>query len=256
MSARFAQHFLTNRHAVERIIAAVGVEPTSQILEIGPGKGVLTAFLQNAGRLVVVEIDSRMVERLRARFPSAPHLTIVEDDILSFDLATLLDQGWTVVGNLPYNLTSPILRKLSVWPGWAQAILMVQKEVGDRLVAAPGEEAYGALTVGVNLTSTVAKVFDLSPTSFDPPPKVWSSVLRLCRREKPLTDDIDGTQKVIQAAFQQRRKTILNSLSHGLGKTREQIAELLAACQVDPTERPERLSVETFVRLGKNAARK
>ena len=251
MSARYGQHFLSNRHAAERIAAEVGAGPSDSVLEIGPGKGALTPLLVGAGRLVVVEVDERMVELLRRRFAAAnSNLEIVHQDFLEFDLSALGGNGaFKVVGNLPYNLTSPILRKLSEWAGWSTAVIMVQKEVGERLAAKVGSPEYGALTVGMSLTCTMEKIFELSEKSFDPPPRVKSVVVRLRRRPEALTDDVDRVQRVVQAAFQQRRKTIENSLSHGLGFGKDAVRHALEDLGLEPSLRAERLSVEDFIRI-------
>jgi 16S rRNA (adenine1518-N6/adenine1519-N6)-dimethyltransferase len=255
MGAKYAQHFLTNQHAAERIAAAVQPTKDDLILEIGPGKGTMTAFFTTAMKMVVVEIDPVMATLLRQRFGSAGNVEIIESDILKFDFEALslqnVNKTFKVVGNLPYNLTSPILRKLSDWNGWNFAVLMVQKEVGDRLCAKPGTPEYGALTVGMSLTTIAEPIFDLSPRSFNPPPKVTSTVIKLTRRPQPLTDNIEGTQRVIQAAFQQRRKTILNSLSHGLKLEKAKVENTLGSLGINVGVRPERLETERFIQLAR-----
>lgn len=251
MGAKYGQHFLSNQHAAERIADCLQLSPDDDLIEIGPGKGTLTTFFLKVKRCVIIEVDGDMVSLLQKRFQTSPQIEIVHDDILEFDWAKLSSNNsaapFKVVGNLPYNLTSPILRRLSDWPGWTFAVLMVQKEVGARLCAQPGSRDYGALTVGMNLTTTCEPIFDLSPSSFKPPPKVTSTVIRLKRRLAPLTDNIEGTQKVIQAAFQQRRKTLLNSLSHGLDLPKAQIQDRLLRCGIDPEIRPERLPAQSFI---------
>ena len=251
MGARYAQHFLANRHAAERIGAEVAVGPKDAILEIGPGKGAITGLLLAARRVVVVEIDEKWAQLLRQRYAGAnPNLTVINADFLEFDLDSLNADGpFKVVGNLPYNLTSPILRKLSEWTGWTVSTVMVQKEVGDRLCARVGTPEYGALTAGMNLTCVAERVFDLSQKAFDPPPKVASTVVRLRRRAQPLFDDVGRVQRVIQAAFQQRRKTIENSLSHGLGLEKAAVRAALETLALDPGLRAERLSTEDFIRV-------
>lgn len=251
MGARYAQHFLANRHAAERIGAEVGAGPKDAVLEIGPGKGAITGLLLSARRVVVIEIDEKWAQLLRQRYAGAhPNVQVIQADFLDFDLETLTPDGpFKVVGNLPYNLTSPILRKLSDWSGWTVATVMVQKEVGDRLCAKVGTADYGALTAGMNLTCTAERVFDLSQKSFDPPPKVESTVVRLRRRPQPLFDDVDRAQRVIQAAFQQRRKTIENSLSHGLALEKTAVRAALGELGLDAGLRAERLSPEDFVRV-------
>ncbi|MCG3205179.1 MAG: Ribosomal RNA small subunit methyltransferase A [Elusimicrobia bacterium] len=268
MGAKYGQHFLVNSHAAERIVASMGLGAEDSVLEIGPGKGALTAFLLKAHYLAIVEIDPDMVALLQGRFKSFPQVNLFQADILRFDFSRLngsisgpsstrqpigredgTKKPFKVVGNLPYNLTSPILRRLSDWKGWETATLMVQKEVAERLCAAPATSAYGALTVGMGLTCQIGFVFELSEKSFSPPPKVKSAVVKLIRRASPLTSDIEGTQRVIQAAFQQRRKTILNSLSHGLGLEKGQVEIFLKGLGIDPLIRPERLPIQAFVQL-------
>jgi 16S rRNA (adenine1518-N6/adenine1519-N6)-dimethyltransferase len=222
MSAKFAQHFLINKHACERIVEALELTGEETILEIGPGKGALTALtVPQARRVVAVEIDPELVDHLRQKFSTRPSFTVVNRSILDFDPGEFIPEAFNILGNLPYNLTSPILRRLCEWNGWSRALVMVQKEVGDRMTASVGTPDYGALTVGMNLSCELSPVFELSETSFKPPPRVRSSVVKLIRREHPLTNDISRAQRVIQAAFQQRRKTILNALSHGLNTTKE-----------------------------------
>jgi 16S rRNA (adenine1518-N6/adenine1519-N6)-dimethyltransferase len=256
MAAKYAQHFLTNRHAAERIVAALNLTPEDAVLEIGPGKGALTAFLLPAKLVAVVEVDAEMVALLQSRFGSNPKIKIFHSDILEFDFDALksLNGGrpFKVVGNLPYNLTSPILRRLCDWTGWKEAFVMVQKEVGDRMCAKAGSADYGALTVGISLTCESEFVFELSEKSFNPPPRVKSAVVKLTRRDKPLTEDVARTQRVIQAAFQQRRKTILNSLSHGLGIEKEEVQKTLKKLGIEETIRPERIDVEKFIALSRS----
>ncbi len=249
MGAKYGQHFLINKHAAERIVDSMKLTPDQSVLEIGPGKGALTALMLKARSIGVVEIDDEMVGLLKNRFGPTSNVRIFHADILKFDFSELGTGPFKVVGNLPYNLTSPILRRLSEWNLWTEAFVMVQKEVADRLCARHGTPEYGALSVGMNLTCKPEFVFELSETSFNPPPKVKSAVVKLIRREVPLTSDVDRTQRVIQAAFQQRRKTILNSLSHGLGLEKTVVEKALAEVGVESTTRGERIPVETFVRL-------
>lgn len=251
MGARYGQHFLSNRHAAERIAANVGAGPEVDVLEIGPGKGALTPLLFGARRVVVVEVDTEMVDLLRRRFASnKPNLEIIHRDFMEFDLNTLsAPTPFKVVGNLPYNLTSPILRKLCEWRNWTEAVVMVQKEVGERLSAKVGTPEYGALTVGMSLSCTAENLFELSAKSFDPPPKVKSVVVRLRRRAQPLFEDEPRVQRVIQAAFQQRRKTIENSISHGLSLEKPGVRASLEQLGLDPGLRAERLSVDDFIRV-------
>jgi 16S rRNA (adenine1518-N6/adenine1519-N6)-dimethyltransferase len=150
VAVKYAQHLLTNRHAAERIVESLALSADDHVLEIGPGKGALTSYMLKAGHITVVDIDPDMVTRLRARFGPQSNVTVIQSDIMEFDLSSL--QGtWKVVGNLPYNLTSPILRKLTNWNAWQEAHVMVQKEVAERMCAKVGTPQYSALTVGLNL---------------------------------------------------------------------------------------------------------
>jgi len=256
-SVRYAQHFLVDQSAVHKIVYALNLSQNDQILEIGPGMGALTSeLIKKAAHVTAVEIDGVLVKELERRFASNQNFTLFQNDILKFDLRSLTTENpgagrYKIVGNLPYNLTSPILRRLSFWNEWSMGCIMVQKEVGDRLCADVGTSDYGALTVGMNLTCELEKVFDLSPGAFKPPPKIKSSVVKITRRPVPLTDNIKGTQRVIQAAFQQRRKTILNSLSHGLTLSKDRVRTILAMSGVMESQRPEQISVDHFVALSK-----
>ena len=255
--ARFAQHFLIDKGAILRIIEAVKIEPGESVVEIGPGRGALTMeIIKRAGKLISIEIDSKMVQDLRSKFGGKKNFQLIHQDILKQDLSqlnsdSLQNKKFKVVGNLPYNLTSPILRKLTFWEGWDRAVIMVQKEVGDRLCASVGSKQYGALTVGMSLSCEAQPLFHLSRDSFRPRPKVESSIVKLTRKIKPLTDNIKKTQRIIQAAFQQRRKTILNSLSHGLGLNKNKVEGILKALDLKPTLRAENLSPEVYVALSK-----
>jgi 16S rRNA (adenine1518-N6/adenine1519-N6)-dimethyltransferase len=250
MSARYAQHFLINTHAAQRIVDSMNLVEGDRVLEIGPGKGALTALMMKKPiTLTAIEIDDPLIPVLTRKFGTNPNFTLIHSDVLDVDFKKL--SATKIIGNLPYNLTSLIFRKVSNWTGWTEAYFMIQKEVGDRLGASVGTADYGALTVGMSLTSRIERVFDLSETSFKPPPRVKSTVVRFIRREKPLTNDVDGTQKVIQAAFQQRRKTILNSLSHGLGLTKEKVGPVLEKLGIDVNARAENITIDQFVHLAK-----
>lgn len=249
MGAKYGQHFLINKHAIDRIVEALELTSSDSVLEIGPGKGALTAALMAKAPVSAVEVDPDMIQLLKSRFGSNPRFQLFPGDILEFNFSKLGTASYKVAGNLPYNLTSPILRRLSEWTGWTTALVMVQKEVGDRMCATHATSDYGALTVGMNLTCQMEPVFELSESSFNPPPKVRSAVVKLIRREKPLTENVERAQRVIQAAFQQRRKTILNSLSHGLEMDKEPVEKILESLKIDPGVRPERIPVAKFVEL-------
>lgn len=253
MGAKYGQHLLINQHAKERIVSSTSPTKDDTFLEIGPGKGSLTGILLlRVGQLVAVEIDPDMINNLKLKWGSQPHFKLIEASILDVSFEELFKDSKSeikVVGNLPYNLTSPILRKLCAWNGWSEAVVMVQKEVGDRLTAKVDSQDYSALTVGVNLHCQIQPIFNLSPSSFDPKPKVESSVIKLIRRKTPLTESPDEVTKVIQAGFQQRRKTILNSFSHGLSIPKANVQKVLEELSLSPQLRAQNLAPEIFVQL-------
>ena len=219
---RFGQHFLTDQGVLQQMVNALGLMSEHNVFEIGPGQGALTDQLYplisaTEGQYTAVEIDRDLVPWLKARF-SKMHL--VNDDVLKVDLRTFLATGanWRVVGNLPYNISSPILVKLIELVRRAPALVcdmhfMLQKEMADRLAAQPGSKAWGRLSVLTQLTFTADVLFDVSPEAFSPPPRVWSSVIRLVPNRTELDPGVyDAMQKILRLAFSGRRKRLSNSL--------------------------------------------
>jgi 16S rRNA (adenine1518-N6/adenine1519-N6)-dimethyltransferase len=238
---KWGQHFLRNRGAVMRIVEAVQPDRDDVVVEIGPGEGVLTeklAALPN--ELVAVEIDPELSEKLRAQFGN--RITLVNEDAME---APLPSRPYRAVGNLPYNAGTPILRRVVADPHCRRAVFMLQKEVADRLVANPGDEAYGYLTLFVRLYSSARILMTLEPKSFYPPPKVRSAVVILDPDPKPFVSD--ALINLISASFRMRRKTLVNNLTN-FG-TREEVAEALARAGIDEGVRAERLSIEDFAKL-------
>jgi len=208
---KWGQNFLRNRGAVERIVAALEPEPDELIVEIGPGEGVLTErLIELPNEIVAVEIDPELAARL-----SGTRAEIVNADALEFPLPT---RPWRAVGNLPYNVATPIVRRVVASEHWRRAVFMLQKEVADRLVAAPGTEAYGFLTLFVQLYAKARTLMTLDPGSFFPPPKVRSAVVVLEPDRKPFASD--ELVELISTAFRMRRKTLVNNLAgwRGLGR--------------------------------------
>ena len=242
---RYGQNFLADEHYVAKIVDAVGPRPGETIVEIGPGLGALTgALVARAGRIVAVEIDRDLAARLRERFgPDALDLRVA--DALAFDFASLGDR-LRVVGNLPYNISSPLLFHLA---GQASAIadltVMLQKEVVARMTAAPSTPEYGRLTVMLRATFAVERLFVVPPGAFRPPPKVDSAVARLTplREHAPAIDDRARFAAIVAAAFSQRRKTLRNALGERVD------AAQYARAGVDPQRRGETLSIDEFVAL-------
>jgi 16S rRNA (adenine1518-N6/adenine1519-N6)-dimethyltransferase len=254
------QHFLVDPSAAERIAEAFGDLSQSTVLEIGAGRGALTSLLaRRARRLIAIELDRVLAAQLRMKFSLTPNVEIIEGDILAIDFDTLFGPkpGSTrpginhqpeqvrVVGNLPYFITSDILLRLFAYRKYFETIvLMVQREVGDRLAARPGSSEYGLLSATAQLYANVEKLFTLPPGSFSPPPKVHSAVVRLtiASRIEGLDVPEAGFIDFLRKSFGQKRKTLWNNL-----KSDYQPAVLRAALEksgVKPTVRAEALSLE------------
>ncbi|MCU0803607.1 MAG: 16S rRNA (adenine(1518)-N(6)/adenine(1519)-N(6))-dimethyltransferase RsmA [Burkholderiales bacterium] len=242
---RFGQHFLADRHYVERIVSAIDPKPADTVVEIGPGLGALTGpLLARLERLHVVEIDRDLAARLRETYPS-DRVAVHVADALEFDFA-LLPEGLRVVGNLPYNISTPLLFRLVAYADRIRDLtFMLQKEVVDRMVAAPATPEYGRLSVMLQYRFAMARLFDVPPGAFRPPPKVDSAVVRMAPRpaDELAARDPARLAALVTAAFGQRRKTLRNALAGLLGPDEFRDAG------IDPGARGETLPVEAFVRL-------
>lgn len=250
----FSQNFLVSRSAVEAIARAAVLAPGTTVIELGPGLGTLTGELLRAGaRVIAVERDRDMIAVLRAEHPT-DRLTVVEGDASSIDLASLTaGDHCSLAGNLPYAITGGILRNLCVqWSAFDRAVIMIQKEVRDRLLAQPGTSDYGALTVFVQARFDVKSVIKVPAGGFHPPPKVDSAVVLLIPRAIPRAEETNVFREVVRAAFAARRKTLRNALIQRLGAERTDAA--LAAVGIDGKRRGETLSVEELASIGKAIA--
>jgi len=248
---RFGQHFLHDKNILSRIVEYVAAKPGERIVEIGPGEGALTLpLLRAAGSLTAIELDRDLIEPLRTRASGVGELTIVHRDVLGVDIAALAAGGTIrLVGNLPYNISTPILfHCLDHAAAIHDMHFMLQKEVVERMAAGPGSKTYGRLSVMLQLRCAVEPLFDVPPTAFTPPPKVDSAVVRLV----PLSPDrlpqvdFDVIDRVVRAAFGRRRKTLSNALK-GVAD-----ADDLAAAGIDPRLRAEQLAPATFVALAQH----
>jgi 16S rRNA (adenine1518-N6/adenine1519-N6)-dimethyltransferase len=249
------QNFLLDLNLTARIARAAGPLEGVTVLEVGPGPGGLTRALIAAGarRVVAIERDARCLAALAEIVAHDPQrLIVVDGDALRIDPVPYLDGGPArIVANLPYNIATQLLvdwLTLEPWPPWYDSMtLMFQREVAERIVAAPGSKTYGRLSVLANWRTRPAILFDIAPRAFVPPPKVTSSLVRLEPREAPLACDLRALERVTAAAFGQRRKMLRQSL-RSLGTD---AVALLQAAEVDPTARAEDLAVEAYVRLAR-----
>ncbi len=257
---RFGQHFLHDPRVLDRIVETARVGPHDSVIEIGPGTGVLTRRLAaRAARLVAIEIDRDLAARLRAELSGSPQVEIIEADVLEVDLAALAERLGgrpIVVGNLPYNISSPLLfRLVDARRALRRMVLMLQREFAERLAAGPGTPAYGALSVIAQLHLEIAVAFHVAPGAFRPAPAVESAVLVLTPRPAPAVavDDEARFARLVRAAFAQRRKTILNALrAAGIGPAAPgALTAALAEAGVEPRRRGETLSIAEFARLDK-----
>ncbi|HEV2641855.1 MAG TPA: 16S rRNA (adenine(1518)-N(6)/adenine(1519)-N(6))-dimethyltransferase RsmA [Candidatus Elarobacter sp.] len=245
---RFGQHFLADRAALERIVAAIDPTAADTVVEIGPGRGALTDLLApRAGRLIAVELDRALATMLRERFAEQPSVTIVENDILHTDLGALAGADYLLVGNVPYYITTPILFHVLAGALPRRAVFLVQREVADRMMAIPGSKAYGALSVNLQVSARVERVFDVPPGAFRPPPRVDSTVVRVMPLATPLVPagEQPRLRSFVQSLFSQRRKQ-LGTILRGLG---HDVPAVLGPLGIDPAVRPERLTPEQFITL-------
>lgn len=243
------QNFLMDDRVIEAITAASIKDPEIPIVEIGPGLGVLTRVLaQKVQKVWAVELDRGKVNLLQRELQGLP-VDILNMDALKLDLKDIwgTEKG-VLVGNLPYYITSPLLMHfLEQKDSLASMVVMVQKEVADRLVAKPGGKDYGILSIAAQVSAQGEKLFEVPPQAFWPAPKVTSAVVRFELRSYPgFRVEEKDFFRVVKAAFSQRRKTLGNSLAGGLGRPKQQIGEILAAAGVDEQRRAETLSIEEF----------
>lgn len=242
------QNFLVDSRVVERIVAAAGVAGRT-VVEIGPGMGALSdALAEHAGDLALVEIDSRMAERLRERFSGRTHVRVIAADALTVDYAALVPGGQRglAVANLPYSVGSQILlRLIDARERFERLVLMLQREVAERLVARPGSKTYGVITLWTALFGRAELLFRVSPGSFVPRPKVESAVVSIALQVEPRVALADERhfRAVVRAAFAQRRKTLRGALA------RLATAAEIEAAGIEPRRRGETLSLEEFATL-------
>jgi 16S rRNA (adenine1518-N6/adenine1519-N6)-dimethyltransferase len=251
---RFGQHFLRDRLVLARILKALAPKADDHLVEIGPGTGALTQLLlAHCRQLDAIEIDRELVALLTAKFKDAPNFTLYCANALSFDFTRLAAEGeqLKILGNLPYNISTPLLFHLfGQKPAIGEMLFMLQKEVVERLAAAPATRQYGRLSVMAQYHCRIEKLFTVGPESFYPPPKVSSSIVRLTPYPVPPVEvgDYACFQAVVAAAFGKRRKTLRNALKSLLPEA------AIRACGVNPGARAEELPLSAFAALSQTLA--
>jgi 16S rRNA (adenine1518-N6/adenine1519-N6)-dimethyltransferase len=250
---RFGQHFLADPGVVDDILRSIHATKDDVVVEIGPGRGAIsTALAADAGHLHAVELDRDLVARLKRQYCDNPTVSIHEADALSFDYSTLGDR-LRIVGNLPYNISTPLLfHLLKFRDRIVDMHFMLQKEVVDRMAAGPGSKAYGRLGIMLGCHLNIESLFDVDKSAFDPPPEVTSAVVRLDPLPPGAFDIQDDAllSKIVTSAFMKRRKTIRNSL-----KDIVEVADL-EAVDIDSGLRPEQISILKYVELSNHLARR
>ena len=250
---RFGQHFLNDPGIIDAIVQSIDPRPGDTVVEIGPGHGAITESLaRRAAHLHCVELDRDLAAALRRRFENCDNVTIHEADALKFDFCTLGD-SLRIVGNLPYNISTPLLFHLIEGRDCISDMhFMLQKEVVDRMTAGPGSKTYGRLGIMLGCHLAAEALFDVGPECFEPPPAVMSAVVRLAPlgKDRPAIDDEAALRRLVATAFSQRRKTLRNAL-----KTMLDEAEL-GSLGIDPGGRPESLAITDYVALANYVSRR
>ena len=245
------QHFLTNPNILTRIVDALDPAPSDTVIEIGPGRGALTDILkERARRVIAIEYDRALADLLRQRYAGS-NVEIVQADVLETELAPLAGEDFSLIGNVPYYITTPILFHALRRPRARRSVYLVQREVADRMAADADTDAYGALSVNLQALARAEMIFGVPKGAFHPPPKVDSAVVRVVPLPEPLISAAEeqGFREFVQAAFGMRRKQLRRVL-RGIGAMDASAAEdVLSDVGIDPTARPETLTPERFAAL-------
>ena len=248
MKKRYGQHFISDRNLLQRIVDLAYIKPGDTVIEIGPGAGSLTRELAAvAKRVIAIEIDRDLIGKLRRSVPS--NVEIIEGDALDIDIDSLTEGPYHLVGNLPYNVATVLLRKfIAQRARIIEVTVMLQKEVAERVSASPGSQDYGPLSVLIQYYAEPSWGFTVPPGAFTPPPKVDSAVIRL--DWKPGIADFPAFTDFVHRAFTSRRKKLVNNLGAILpGKTKDELAEILRSANVPADARAETLSIDDFLRV-------
>ena len=248
---RFGQNFLHDQQVISRIISSIAPKPADLLVEIGPGQAALTRPLLDSGaELHLIELDRDLVVRLEDKFAGESNITIHSCDALKANIPELIgNRPFRLIGNLPYNISTPLIFHVLQWNKLVIDMhFMLQKEVVDRMAAAPGSKTYGRLSVMTQYRANVMPLFDVLPESFVPVPRVCSSIVRLQPLKEPPVDagSVENMSKVVTAAFSMRRKTLRNSLRNVLNE------DQIVAAGINPGQRAEQLSLSEFAALARS----
>jgi 16S rRNA (adenine1518-N6/adenine1519-N6)-dimethyltransferase len=248
---RFGQNFLHDQQVIDRIISCIAPQATDLLVEIGPGQAALTRpLLESGAELHLIEIDRDLVSQLKNQFSDNPNIIVHSCDALTANLPAITgNRPFRLIGNLPYNISTPLIFHVLQWHEQVVDMhFMLQKEVVDRMAATPGSRTYGRLSVMTQFRCKVTALFDVFPESFSPAPRVCSSIVRLQPFRKPPADagSFENLNRVVSAAFSQRRKTLRNSLSGYFS------ADQILATGNDPGQRAEQLSLSQFAALARS----
>ena len=258
---RLGQHFLSDPGLLRKIADALDPAPDDVVLEIGPGKGSLTVVVApRVRRVIAIETDRGLAEACRLRIAECglTEVQIEDGDALRVDWVGLINPQsairnphWKLIGNIPYNITTPLIEKALTPPYPERIVFLVQAEVAERLAARPGSKSYGALSVGVQAQARVERLFGVRAGAFQPPPRVKSAVVRLTPLAQPLVapSEVSAFRRFVTACFSRRRKQLRNVVAGALGQPAAVVSAGLARLGLDPAARPETLAPADFVRL-------
>lgn len=251
---RFGQHFLKDESIAEKIVSFAYIEKNETVLEIGPGKGILTSIiLEQAEKTIAVEVDDRLIRYLKKRFAKVENLHLVHRDFLKYDIP-LFSEKIKVIGNLPYSAGTKIIKYLmNQRDRFSEMIFMLQKEVAERLVASPGTKDYGSLSIFIQIHFDASILLNISPDAFSPPPKVHSALVKLTPKKQLVVgcDDSELFQKIVKLAFSNRRKKLRNNLK-ALPVGEHDFKEISRETGINFDQRGEMLSIEEYLRLTKS----
>ena len=249
---KFGQHFLTDKTILTAIVDALGPTADDTVVEIGPGRGALTEILAaRSGKVVAVEIDRALATNLRDSYRDRHNVEIVDGDFLETDISALATPGYLLIGNVPYNITTPIIFKAIEPPIPPRSVFLVQREVAERLASNAGDEDYGALTINVAVVAKVEQVLTVPAGAFRPPPKVESAVVRLTPLKKSIVplESLPAFRSFVQAAFGLRRKQMVRVIRSIRGLSAEEATTALENAGIDPAARPEIVTPKQFAQL-------